>query len=188
VGSQKAEVMGERLRKINPQARVNVICQFYNFETAETIFAKRPDYVIDSIDNVTAKCHLLHFCKTNGIPVVCSAGSGGRMDPTQVRIKDLADTEIDPLARSIRRILREKYGFPEKGSFGIPTVYSPEPVTKPEELLYDNGKGFHCVCPQGENEYFNCDSRNLILGNASFVTGAFGFACASRVVRDLIEG
>lgn len=185
VGQQKSDVLAERFLKINPQLKINAHAKFYNFETSEEIFARRPDYVIDAIDNVTAKCHLLAYCRKNGIPVICSAGSGGRLDPLRVKVRDLAETEVDPLARAIRRILREKYAFPEKGPYGIQTVYSDEPPTKPEELHYDGGKGFRCVCPNGDNEYFQCDNRNLILGNAGFVTGTFGMVAASLVVRAL---
>ena len=187
VGQNKAEVMAERLRKVNPQAKVNELVKFYNFETSDEIFARKPDFVIDAIDNVTAKCHLLARCRDLGIPVVASTGSGGKIDPTRVRIADLAQTEIDPLARVIRRILRQQYGFPESGPFGIHAVYSDEQVIEPVELTYDGGKGFRCVCPQGDNGLNTCDQKNVILGNASFVTGAFGFACASVVVRQLIE-
>jgi tRNA A37 threonylcarbamoyladenosine dehydratase len=187
VGQQKADVMADRLRKINPQAEVISIPKFYNADHCQEIFAVRPDFVLDAIDNVTAKCHLLAYCKRENIPIVTSTGSAARMDPTRVKITDLAKTENDPLARSIRRILREKHGFPEKGTFGIQAVYSDEPVTEPLELHYDGGKGFRCVCPQGQNEFFNCDNRNLIYGNSSFVTGTFGLVCASIVVRTLIE-
>jgi tRNA threonylcarbamoyladenosine dehydratase len=187
VGSQKSDVMAARMKQINPQAKIHSITKFYNSDYSDEIFVKRPDYVIDAIDNVTAKCHLLAYCKKENIPVVCATGSGGRMDPSQVKIADLAHTQNDPLAREIRRILRERYGFPteEKKPFGIKAVFSPETYSAPEELKYDGGKGFRCVCPQGDNPYFNCDNRNLILGNASFVTGTFGLFCASIVVRDL---
>ncbi len=186
VGSKKAEVLAERCRKINPQAEVEAMVQFYNQRTNPEIFAKRPDYVIDAIDNVTAKCHLLAFCRSEGIPVVSSSGSAARIDPTQIQIADLAETEIDPLARALRRILRQQYGFPESGKFGIPTVYSREPVLDPVELKYDGGKGFKCVCPQGNNGLHGCEDRNVILGSASFVTGTFGLVCAARVVQDLV--
>jgi tRNA A37 threonylcarbamoyladenosine dehydratase len=186
VGSQKAEVVADRLRKINPQAKINVHAKFYNFETAEEIFAQRPDYVIDAIDHITSKTHLLNLCRERKIPIVSSAGSGGRMDPLKIKVRDLSQTENDPLARAVRKILRDKYGFPEKGPWGIQTVYSDETPTWPVELKYDNGKGFRCVCPGNDNPYFNCDSRNLILGNASFVTGTFGNVAASIVVRDLV--
>ncbi len=189
VGSQKVDVMAERLLKINPAVEVNAIAKFYNSETCPDIFSTRPDYVIDAIDNVTAKCHLLAFCRENQIPVVSSTGSGGRLDPTEIKVADLAFTTVDPLARAIRGILREKYAFPrnEKESFGIPAIYSTEPALEPRELHYDGGKGFQCVCPQGDNPYFQCENRNVIMGNASFVTGAFGLVAASIVVRNLLS-
>jgi tRNA A37 threonylcarbamoyladenosine dehydratase len=186
VGSKKADVLAERCRKINPQSEVIPMVQFYNQRTNAEIFATRPDYVIDAIDNVTAKCHLLAFCRDEAIPVVSSSGSASRMDPTQVQVADLAETEIDPLARSLRRILRQQYGFPESGKFGIPTVYSREVVMDPVELKYDEGKGFKCVCPQGNNGLNTCDDKNVILGSASFVTGTFGLVCAAKCVQDLI--
>jgi tRNA A37 threonylcarbamoyladenosine dehydratase len=188
VGKQKAPVMAERMKSINPGLKVNAFAKFYNVAHCEEIFARRPDFVIDAIDNVTAKCHLLDYCLSNQIPLVCSTGSGGRLDPTRIKVADLAMTEVDPLARELRKILRQKYGFPPDGeTFGIPAVYSDEMYREPEELHYDGGKGFRCVCPQGDNPYFTCDRRNLIMGNASFVTGAFGLACASVAVRALID-
>ncbi len=192
VGDKKVEVMAERLRKINPQASVLAIPKFYNARFSEEIFQEsatahgtRPDYVIDAIDSVTPKCHLLQKCRDEGVRVITSTGSGGKMDPTKIRVKDLGLTTVDPLAKAIRRILRDQHGFPEKGEFNIPAIYSEEPSQAPKELNYDNGKGFRCVCPQGQNEFFNCDNRNVILGNASFVTGAFGLACASVVVNEV---
>ncbi|NBX92285.1 MAG: tRNA threonylcarbamoyladenosine dehydratase [Proteobacteria bacterium] len=189
VGSQKTDVMADRLQKINPAAQVVSIAKFYNSSTAQEIFSVRPDYVIDAIDNVTAKCHLLAFCREQKIPVVTSTGSGGRLDPTAIKVADLALTTVDPLARAIRGILREKYAFPsnERQLFGIPAIYSTEPALEPRELHYDGGKGFQCVCPQGDNPYFQCENRNVIMGNASFVTGTFGLMAASVVIRGLLN-
>ncbi len=190
VGKEKTAVMADRLQAINPGAKINAKAMFYNADHCAQIFEKRPDYVIDSIDNITAKCHLLNYCRTEKIPVITSTGSGGRLDPTRVQVADLSETSVDPLAREVRKLLRHRHGFPMegKGPFGIAAVYSTEPATVPNELKYDKGKGFQCVCPQGDNPYFQCDNRNLIMGNASFVTGAFGLVCASAAVRHLISG
>ncbi len=186
IGKNKADVLAERLTRINPQAQVVSKVMFYNPGTRDEIFLERPDFVIDAIDNITAKCHLLSWCKETGIPVVACTGSAGRMDPTRIKVADLGDTENDPLARQVRRILRQKYGFSEKKTFGIPAIYSDETITEPFELHYDGGEGFHCVCPQGDNDLHSCDDRNIILGSAGFVTGAFGFAAAGHVVQSLI--
>lgn len=188
VGKPKAEVMAARLRTINPAADIRVMPLFYNDETSGTILKSRPDCLIDAIDCVTSKCHLLAACRHQGIPVVCSTGSGGRIDPTRIAVADLAETEVDPLARMVRKLLRRHHGFPGegKGPFGIQTVFSSEPPAQPCELAYDNGLGFRCVCSAGADQPFCCDERNVILGNASFVTGAFGLHCAARVVRMLV--
>jgi len=189
VGSQKSDVMANRLQKINPGAKIVSIPKFYNADHCDEIFKDRPDYVVDAIDNITAKCHLIAHCRSQNIPIAVSTGSGGRLDPSQVRVTDLALTTVDPLAKAVRKVLREKYQFPdiENQPWGIPAVYSAEPYSEPQELHYDGGKGFRCVCPQGDNPYFQCDNRNLILGNASFVTGTFGLLLASVIVRDLIK-
>jgi len=189
VGKNKADVMAERLRIINRNANVHARAMSYDAEHADELLSPRPDFVVDAIDHVTSKCHLLATCRQRGIPVVCATGSGGRMDPTQIKIADLAETTYDPLAKRIRGILRTNHGFPGEGEhFGIPAVFSVEPHTEPIDLHYDKGKGFRCVCPQGQNEFFTCDKRSVIYGNASFVTGAFGLACASVVVKHLVAG
>ena len=107
------------------------------------------------------------------------------MDPLALRIGDLAKTEVDPLASSVRKILRQNHGFPRKARFGIPAVYSVEKPRTPVDLSYDGGDGFRCVCPGGDNEFHSCEKRNVIYGTAGFVTGAFGLAAASIVVRTI---
>lgn len=185
VGKKKAQVMAERLRRINPKALVHVRPIGYSASRAAEFLDESPSFVIDAIDQVTAKCHLLAECRGRNIPVVTATGSGGRIDPTKVEVTDLARTSQDPLARVVRSILRTEHDFPRKGDFGIPAVYSTERHCEPHDLDYDNGQGFRCVCPQGQNGVLDCDQRRVIHGNASFVTGTFGLVCASVVVREL---
>ncbi len=190
VGEKKATVMADRLSKINPGATIVPIVNFYNERLSDEILGppdQKPTLVIDAIDSITSKCHLLATCKKRDIPVLSSMGTGGRLDPAQIKTDDLSRTHNDSLARSVRQILRQSHGFPDKGEFGITAVFSTEEPTKPFELHYDGGKGFRCVCPQKDNEFFNCDNRNLIWGNASFVTGAVGMHLASLAVRRILE-
>ena len=189
VGEPKAEVMARRLRAINPAADIRVVPQFYNAESGGKILENSPDYVIDAIDCVTAKCHLLATCRARGIPTVTSTGSGGRMDPTRVEVAALSETDVAPLAKMIRKLLRRDHGFPSEGAgpFGITAVFSKEPPSLPYPLSYDNGKGFRCMCSKNNDVPFTCNQRNLIMGTASFVTGAFGLHCAAVAVRALIN-
>lgn len=185
IGKYKAHILADRVRAINPQCQVEPVTLFYNERNASAILDSPFDYVVDAIDNLTAKCHLLANLKEKNIPVVSSTGASGRMDPTAIRIADLAHTQVDPFAEATRKTLRRKYGFPSKrGAFGIQAVYSLEHPISPKSLNYDQ-HGFNCVCPGGKNEHHSCEERHIIYGTASFVTGAFGLACASVVIQTL---
>ena len=189
IGKPKAWLLRDRLRTINPQAKIEAQRAFYNAARSEQMLKSpwgdgRWDFVIDAIDNLTAKAHLIATCRAQGIPVVSSMGAAGKMDPTRLKIADLADTYVDPLAREMRSILRKKHGFPTKGKMGVAAVYSDERRQWPKELTYDQGQGFKCVCPTKSDEH-GCDSRALIDGTVVYVTGAFGLACASHVVNTL---
>lgn len=188
IGKRKVDVMAERLGKIHPTGCVETVPVFYNRDTSEEILASRPSYVIDAIDNLTAKAHLLHTCLTRGIPVVSSMGAAARLDPTQIRVADLSETAKDPFARALRQILRRQYSMTIDKSHpvGIDAVFSTEVPIAPAELSYDVG-GFRCVCPGGKNGMHDCERRSRIDGTAAFVTGSFGLAAASVVVRSLIE-
>ena len=187
VGKLKANVLAERLRMINPRAEVKAIPLFYDHRTSDLLLKEknRPDYIVDAIDNVTAKCHLINACRERDIPLVVSTGASGRWNPTDVAVADLTKTKVDPLAAVVRKILRRKYDFPRNGSWGIPAVFSTEKLQDPIRLPYDRNGEFQCVCPSGENAYHNCDERNVIWGTAGFVTGVFGLTCASVVVRNI---
>lgn len=187
VGQKKANVMAERLKKINPQAKIESVPLFYNKESSEQILNLQPDCILDAIDNLTAKTHLLNECRRRRIKVITSGGASGKMDPTRIKIIDLAQTNIDPLSHSVRKILRQEYAFPKEKFFDIPCVFSDEIPIQPIELKYDMGQGFKCVCPQGEIDPHGCMHRSVIYGTASFVTGAFGLAMASWVVRNIVQ-
>ncbi len=187
VGKPKANVLAERLRLINPAAEIKAIPLFYDARLADKML-EGADWVVDAIDNLTAKAHLIATCKARGIPMVVSTGASGRMDPTQVRVTDLGLTKVDPLAAALRKILRRKHDFPrENKPWGIPAVYSEEALHEPVPLAYDGDEGFSCVCPNGENDQHSCEDRNVIWGTAGFVTGTFGLTCASVVVRGIAD-
>ena len=185
-GEAKVEVMAERLRRINPQAEIVALKEFYNAESSERLLGMAPDFIVDAIDNMTAKCHLIATCQRLGIPLVVSCGSAARLDPTRVQVVDLNRTQMDPMARAVRKILREKYDFPSRRLTGIPAVCSEEEPIAPQGLRYDGDEGFRCVCPQGKNDLHSCEDRNRIDGSAGFVTGTFGMVAAATAVRVLL--
>ncbi|HMU40703.1 MAG TPA: tRNA threonylcarbamoyladenosine dehydratase [Pseudomonadota bacterium] len=185
VGKLKAQVLADRLALIHPQLVLSVVPRFYDAATSGVILSCEPDFVVDAIDNLSAKGHLLATCKENGLRVVTALGAAGRSDPFALRLDDLSQTRIDPMAQEVRKILRTKWGFPKDGPFGIPSVYSIERPKPPCDVQFDGEDGFSCVCPGGNNDHHSCEKRRLIYGTASFVTGSFGLACASVVVNQL---
>jgi tRNA A37 threonylcarbamoyladenosine dehydratase len=188
IGKPKVEVMAERLRLVHPTGTIEPRAEFYAADNADALLDPAPDYVIDAIDNLTAKAHLIATCRRRGIPLVSAMGAAARMDPTRVRVDDLARTHHDPFAHHLREILRQKHGWQSKASrpTGIPAVFSDERPVVPTALGYDaDTDGFHCVCPQSDNGLHTCEKRARIDGSASWVTGTFGLVAASVAVREL---
>jgi tRNA threonylcarbamoyladenosine dehydratase len=145
------------------------------------LLTTRYNFVVDAIDSLANKCLLIAQCRDAYIPVVTCGGAGGRRDPTQVRVADLALTTHDRLLQKVRDKLRKDFSFPRgEKNFGIPAVFSPESPVFPAR----DGT----VCPQreantnGESLKLNCDSG---FGTATFVTGTFGFVAAAHVVQKL---
>jgi len=188
LGKSKAQLMAERCRLIHPEARVDAVELFYNEETSAQLLppGEEPAFVVDAIDNMKAKLHLLATCVARSIPVVSSMGAAGRLDPTQVRLAELCETYNDPFAKDVRKLLRLKHGVDTSVPCGVRVVFSPERRFNPEPLSYDHGTGFLCVCPSRENDFHTCDHRTRIDGTAGFVTATFGMVAASAVVRSLI--
>ena len=188
VGKQKVDVMAERVRLIHPSGEVQAVAKFYDAASSEELLREPVDFVVDAIDNVTAKVHLIATCLQRGIPLVSSMGAAARLDPTRVRTADLSETHTDPLARHVRKLLRERHEVEARQGrpLGVTAVFSDEEPIAPTDVHYDHGQGFRCVCPNGDNGLHSCDKRSRIEGSASFVTGTFGLACAGVVVRSLI--
>lgn len=176
IGRPKVEVMAERVRAIHPTCRVHAVQQFFTSDTAGGILQTRFDGLIDAIDTLTNKCRLIAECRSRNIPMVVCGGAGGRRDPTQVHVADLADTTHDRLLQKVRERLRKEHGFPRDGQkTGIDCVYSPEPP------IYPHTDGSVCAEREPGSELrLNCDRG---YGTASFVTGTFGFAAAAVIAN-----
>ena len=107
MGLKKTAVMADRIRKINPECIVVEKDVFVNSDNAKDIIsADKVDYVVDAIDNVTAKIAIIQYCKENGILVVSSMGTGNKLDPFKFIISDIEKTSVCPLARVMRRELK----------------------------------------------------------------------------------
>jgi tRNA A37 threonylcarbamoyladenosine dehydratase len=121
VGRAKTDVLGEHLARIAPEAEIDLRRDFFAAETADSLLADQPDFVVDAIDSEGPKLHLLATCVARGLAVVSCMGAAARRDPTQVRVADIGATSVCPLARNIRSRLR-KAGIHS----GVTCVYSLE--------------------------------------------------------------
>lgn len=187
LGKSKVEVMAERLRAVNPDATIEARAEFYGPETATRLFTPEPDVVIDAIDNLTAKMHLIVTCLRERVRLVSAMGAAARLDPTQVRVADLSETRVCPFAKDLRKSLRKTYGLHCTQPTGVLAVYSEEPPTEPQALEYDHG-GFRCVCPGGQNGVNDCDHKHRIDGSVPFVPSVFGMTAAATAVKVLLGG
>ncbi len=130
IGRYKTEVMVERMQQINPFIQINQYPSSYTSEHSSMITQGSCDYVIDAIDSLKDKIHLIKTCLEQEIPIISSMGTANRINPQLLKIADIKDTSICPVARKVRRELRE-YGIYS----GLPVVYSQEmPLRKGPQL------------------------------------------------------
>lgn len=162
IGKPKTEVMKERILHINPKAKVFDLNTFFSEETSDAVFSLKPDYIIDAMDTVKAKLHLILTAKQKGVPIISSMGTGNKLHPELFKISDISKTSVCPLAKVMRTELRKL-----RLEKGLKVLYSTEIPLKP---FFEE---------QNEN------SRQ-IPGSISFVPPCAGFMLAGEAIRELI--
>lgn len=108
VGQYKADIMAARLLDAAPEALIEGLRLFYLPESREELFSRKPDLIVDCVDNVTAKIDMIVTAGERGIPILSSLGTAKKTDPSKLRLCDIYETEGDPLARVMRRELRKR--------------------------------------------------------------------------------
>ena len=164
VGRLKTAVMAERIRQINSSCEVREMPEFYLPEKAEAFFAERYDYVLDAVDTMTAKIDLAVQCYRRGIPLIASMGAANKVDPSLFEVMDIYRTKGDPLARVLRKRLKE---------YGIPKLK----VVCSRERPRISAQTGHPPAP----------GRNGVSGSVSFVPPVAGLIMAGAVIRDLVS-
>jgi tRNA A37 threonylcarbamoyladenosine dehydratase len=106
IGRAKALVMAERMRLIDPQAEIIPYKDFYSAENSDFLLSTDYDYVVDAIDHITSKLHLIKSCRERGIPIVSSMGAAAKLDPTRIGVADISETHKCRMARSVRKLLK----------------------------------------------------------------------------------
>ena len=127
LGRPKVEVMAERLRDIDPAIELTLISEFLQPAAADRLIAAtRYDYVADCIDSIVCKAALVAACHRQGVPVISALGAGNCLDVSRVRVAQLNQTQVCPLARELRRQLRAL-----NAPLNYPVIYSDEPRRPP---------------------------------------------------------
>ena len=163
LGIRKTELMASRLLDINPDLKLNVISEYIRGDRLPEILEEKYDYVVDAIDTLAPKIFLIWHALQRKYKLVSSMGSGGKTDPTKIRITDISETTDCNLARILRKRLH-RLGVRD----GFRAVWSPETTDKSK-----------IIPVEGES------NKKSVVGTVSYMPAAFGIACASIVIRDL---
>ena len=177
VGQYKVDVMEARLKDINPAVQVTTHKLFYLPDTADSIDLSVYDYVVDAVDTVTAKLELICRAKAAGVPVISAMGAGNKIDPGRLKVADIYETRVCPLARVMRRELKRR------DIRSLTVVYSDEELVKPIDDPSISCR-YHCVCPPGTVRKYT--ARRDIPGSTAFVPPVMGIMIGGKIVRDLI--
>ncbi len=167
LGEPKVKAMRERMLGVAPWAEVRTWGDLYGPGHADELLTPDLDYVVDSLDTLTAKLDLATETAARGLRHIACLGTGNKLDPSALRVGDLWETAVCPLARVFRKELRRR-GHEQP----VKVVWSPEAPRSPHpEALRDEAP------PPG---------RRSIPGSISFVPAAAGLLLAAEVVRDLL--
>ena len=162
IGKSKVEVMKNRMLDINPQADIRIHSCFFLPENAADFPFDEYDYIVDAVDTVTAKIELILQAKSHNVPIISCMGTGNKLDPSQLRVADIYETKVCPLAKVMRHELRKR-GVPS-----LKVVYSEEIPLTPAVSQEETGK-------------------RSVPGSTAFVPPSAGLLIASEVVKDLIS-
>lgn len=164
IGKPKVEVMRDRILSINPTAEVEMHQCFYLPDNAEMFDFSRYDYVVDAVDTVTAKIDIILRAQAAGVPVISAMGAGNKLDPTKFEVTDIYKTTMCPLAKVMRKELKQR------GVKKLKVVYSTEPAITP-------------VKEGGESKG---TAGRPAPGSVAFVPSVAGLIVAGEVVKDIV--
>ena len=167
VGRDKVEVMKERIADINPQCKVYAHKCFYLPENKDEFDFKAYTYVVDAVDTVAAKIQLVMQADEAGVPIISSMGAGNKLNPAEFEVADIYKTSVCPLAKVMRRELKQR------GIKKLKVVYSKEEAIKPKE--------------DSSSEQQTEGVRRSTPASVAFVPSVAGLIIASEVVKDIVK-
>jgi tRNA A37 threonylcarbamoyladenosine dehydratase len=187
-GKAKVSAMAERIALIDPACDVRQVEDFVEPGNFDATLGGGFDFIVDAIDSVRTKTALIAWCVARKQALITVGGAGGQLDPTRIRIDDLALTIQDPLLSKVRGQLRKQHGFPRgpKSRFKVSAVYSDEPLIYPDAPACDISEGAEHL-ETGANYAGPVGLNCAGFGSSVCVTASFGFAAAAFVLRELAK-
>jgi tRNA A37 threonylcarbamoyladenosine dehydratase len=181
LGRFKAEALAERLHRAAPAARIDPVCELYDEANGARLVPEGTSFVVDAMDTVVAKLHVVARCLDAKIPIVTALGAARRVDPTAIQVTDLCESHTDQLAKDVRKYLRRRYGISARAPTGVLAVWSVE-EPRPSLALPGDEHGIPGTRPRGEGERQRAPKT---FGSLAAVTGVFGLAAAGAVIQRL---
>ena len=175
IGRFKVDVMKERIADINPDCQVTVHRCFYLPENKDEFDFTQYNYVVDAVDTVAAKIQLVLQAKEADVPIISSMGAGNKLNPAAFEVADIYKTSVCPLAKVMRRELKQR------GVKKLKVVYSREEAIKP---MWEEEKMREEVQEQNEGV---APRKRSTPGSVAFVPSVAGLIIASEVVKDIIK-
>ena len=160
IGKKKVDVMKERILKINPNAKINTYMADEIENGEESIIDSTFSYIIDAVDTVSTKLKLIERASKLNVPIISAMGAGNKLDPTRFEVTDIYKTSVCPLAKVMRKELKNR------GIKKLKVVYSKEQPIKHEE-----------------NEMY----EKRVPGSIAFVPSVVGLIIASEVIKDILK-
>lgn len=187
VGQVKVEVLKQRLLEINPLVQITAIQKIYDAESSDSFGLENYDFIIDAIDSLDSKVHLIRTATATNATFISSMGAALKMDPGQIRTAEFWKVRGCPLGSALRKRIK-KGEMPAKP---FTCVYSEEVL--PNLGVNDSCGTGNCLCPKAANgpgdpslvNHEWCSTKAQINGTMAHVTAIFGFTIAGLVMKKI---
>jgi len=170
LGRLKTEAAAERIQQIDPGIKVEIFNTLCHADTFDEIFANPTDVIVDAIDSLNPKVNLLFEAVTRQMSIISCMGAARKVDPTKITTGDISKTKMCPLAKFVRKRLRNRGIYS-----GIHCVYSTEKISK------------DTVADDTEPNFYKSGRERKPIGSLPMITGIFGYVVANEALKMVVD-
>jgi len=170
LGKRKTQAALERIKQIDPGINVEVFNTLCHADTFDEVFANPTDVIVDAIDTLNPKVNILYEAVTRNIKIVSCMGAGRKVDPTKITTADISKTKMCPLAKFVRKRLRNRGIYT-----GVHCVYSMELISK------------DTIAEETEENFYKSGRERRPIGSLPMITGIFGYVAANEALKMVVD-